>query len=205
MDTQLRFINRSHDGCNSEIVLFQKNVATNMDELAVAWKVIRRCGFECYHPFAYPMNFEVATSDGYGNYSPRIAVVNGQRLAVTPTFSGRRLGIQGTSTSPSEIQVFNELTRGAVIVNLFKGGRLLARATGVAPQQKAVFKYKPTLWIGAASEVVQGDALASAVMDSVNTELSLLGIASADIVMTGGGPGPDSTPYVFTLKNVVKA
>jgi hypothetical protein len=32
MDTQLRFINRSHDGCNSEIVLFQKNVATNMDE-----------------------------------------------------------------------------------------------------------------------------------------------------------------------------
>ena len=35
-----------------------------------------------------------------------------------------------------------------------------------------------------------------------DTELSLLGISSADIVMTGGGPGPNSTPFSFTLANV---
>jgi hypothetical protein len=35
-----------------------------------------------------------------------------------------------------------------------------------------------------------------------DTELSLYGISSADIVMTGGGPGPNSTPFQFTLQNV---
>ncbi len=35
------FINRSNDGQDKEIVLFQKNVATDMAEQTVAWKVIR--------------------------------------------------------------------------------------------------------------------------------------------------------------------
>ena len=39
------------------------------------------------------------------------------------------------------------------------------------------------------------------------TELAgaLLGIASADIVMTGGGPGRNPPPFSFTLENVVMA
>ena len=68
MDIQLKFINQSADGNNSEIVLFQKNVSADMEELAVAWKVIRYCGRDCWHPFVYPMGFEVASSDNYGNY-----------------------------------------------------------------------------------------------------------------------------------------
>ena len=32
-------------------------------------------------------------------------------------------------------------------------------------------------------------------MSSINTEISLLGIAGADIVMTGGGSGPDAKPF----------
>ena len=43
----------------------------------------------------------------------------------------------------------------------------------------------------------------SAVVSNINTEISLLGIASADIVMTGGGPGANSTPFAFSLQNVV--
>ncbi|MBT9441299.1 MAG: hypothetical protein IV087_05435 [Acidovorax sp.] len=43
----------------------------------------------------------------------------------------------------------------------------------------------------------------SAIISNINTELSLLGIASADIVMTGGGPGANSTPFAFNLENIV--
>ena len=43
----------------------------------------------------------------------------------------------------------------------------------------------------------------SAILSDINTELSLLGIQSADIVMTGGGAGPQATPFEFTLENVV--
>ena len=71
------------------------------------------------------------------------------------------------------------------------------------PWQKAVFEFKPTIWIGVASQVVQGQVMNSAIISNINTELSLLGIASADIVMTGGGPGANSTPFAFNLENIV--
>ncbi|MDB5088090.1 MAG: hypothetical protein JWR09_2084, partial [Mucilaginibacter sp.] len=62
-----------------------------------------------------------------------------------------------------------------------------------------------TLWIGAVSQIWEGDLINSAITSQVNTELSLLGIASADIVMTGGGPGKASTGFNFTLQNIVYA
>jgi hypothetical protein len=52
---------------------------------------------------------------------------------------------------------------------------------------------------------VQGQVMNSATVSQISTELSLLGVRSADIVMTGGGPGPNATPFQFTLSNVVKA
>lgn len=205
MDIQLRFVNRSESGHGTEVVLFQKNVVTGFDELAIAWKVIRYCGRDCWHPLIYPIGFEVSCSDDYGNYSPRLKATNGQSFAVSPTASGRRLCKVNTTSSPYEVQMINELPRGAVNMNLFKSGQLIACKTAVAPEQKAIFQFKPTLWIGAVSQVVQGQAMSSAVVSSVNTELSLLGIASADIVMTGGGSGPDANAYAFTLDKVVAA
>ncbi len=44
----------------------------------------------------------------------------------------------------------------------------------------------------------------SAIVSEINTELSLLGIASADIIMTGGGAaGQGAQPFVFNLENIV--
>jgi hypothetical protein len=54
-----------------------------------------------------------------------------------------------------------------------------------------------------APQIVQGQVMNSAVVSSINTELSLLGIASADILMTGGGPGASAAPFAFKLQNVV--
>jgi hypothetical protein len=64
---------------------------------------------------------------------------------------------------------------------------------------------KPTIWIGVVSQVEEGDVMNSAIISDINTELSLLGIASADIVMSGGGAGPSATPFMFTLENIVMA
>ena len=75
----------------------------------------------------------------------------------------------------------------------------------MAPGQKAVFAFKPTIFIGVVSEVAEGDVMDSAVISDINTEISLLGIASADIVMTGGGTGPDAVPFAFNLENVQMA
>jgi len=198
MDIKLRFVNQSRDGNKSEVVMYQKNQLTSMVSLAMAWKVIRFCGRDCYHPFVFPAGFEVGVADEYGNFSPRLL-----RLESTAS-GGRRLRRAGLASASTEIDVLNDLGQGAVNICVFRDGRMVGMKTAVTPGQKAVFQYQPVLWIGVASQVAQGSAISSAVMSNANTELSLLGIASADIVMSGGGPGEGSTPYEFNLENIVQ-
>jgi hypothetical protein len=205
VDIQLNFINNSNDANNSDIVIFQKNVATSFDELAVAWQVIRYCGQGDNHPFVFPMEMAVGASDSHGNFTPQLPAQNGDMFQMQLTTSGDRLVRAGASTSAKEIQVLNSLTKGAINASCYKNGKLLAIKTSVAPAQKAVFEFKPTIWIGVVSQVVQSQVLNSAILSNINTELSLLGIASADIVMTGGGPGPNSTAFAFNLDNVQMA
>jgi hypothetical protein len=203
MDIKLNFINLSNDVNNSQIVIFQKNVSTDFDELAVAWKVISNCGRGDNHPFVFPLLTTVTASDSDGNYMPQKVAQNGQMFSVSRAASGNVLAIAGASSSSREIQLRNDLRTGAISAGVFKDNRLLAKKTGIVPGQKAVFEFKPTLWIGTASQIEQGKVMNSAVISDINTELSLLGIARCDIVMTGGGGGTAAVPYQFKLANIV--
>ena len=205
MPIQLNFINRSSDTNHSQIVIFQKNVATDFDELAIAWHVIENCGVSDNHSFTFPLAMDIGASDSWGNYTPRLAARNGDMHHVVLTGSGDMLLHCGPATSSREVQVRNDLSNGAINAGIYKDGRLLALKSNIAPGQKAVFQFKPTIWIGAVSQVVQGAVMNSAILSDVNTELSLLGIASADIVMTGGGPGRNAPPFSFTLENILMA
>lgn len=200
---QLNFINRSNDVNNSEVVIFAKNVAASFDELAIAWTVIKYCGQGDNHPFTYPMTQTISASDSWGNYTAQQAAPRGQRFAMVLNNSGDQLVAQGPATSPREIQLLNALPKGAVNAQIYKDGRLFASKSSIAPGQMAVFEFQPTIWIGVASQVEQGQVMNSAIVSQINTEISLLGLVSADIVMTGGGAGPNATPFVFTLENVV--
>jgi hypothetical protein len=201
-DIKLNLINRSNDRINSRVVIFQKNEATNYEELAIAWLVVDNCGQNWNHPFTYPMQMFVSATDSWGNYSPMKDAWNGQKFQVVKDASGDTLKLAGLASSPNEVEVLNALELGAVNANIYKSGRLLAAKTNVAPGQKAVFEFKPTIWIGVASQVEEGEVINSAVLSDINTELSLFGIKSADIVMKGGGPGAASTAFTFTLENI---
>jgi hypothetical protein len=200
---KLNFINESNDGNNSSVVIFQKNVATNFDEVAVAWKVIKNCGTGWQHPFTFPMTFRVSASDSWGNaiINP-IDADNGQLFSVVRAGSGDQLSYYGPAASRKEVQLRNDLPLGSINANIYKEGRLLATKTGVSPGQKAVFEFKPTIWIGVASQIEEGAVINTAIISDVNTELGLLGVASADIVMSGGGSGPSARRFEFTLSNV---
>ena len=205
MDIKLNFINRSNDQNNASIVIFPKNVATDVEETAIAWLVIQNCGQGDNHPFVYPMTMTIGASDGYGNYTPQLPAQNGQLFHMTLTPLGHSLSLAGQGSSMAEVEISNDLATGSINAAIYKDGRVYVQKTSIAPQQKAVFQFKPTIWIGAASEVEQGQVLNSAIVSDVNTEISLLGVTSADIVMTGGGPGASSTPFQFSLENVVMA
>jgi hypothetical protein len=151
------------------------------------------------------MTMQVSASDSYGNYTPKLTAQNGQLFAMSLNNSGDQLAYASAATSSTEVQVRNDLPAGSINAGIYKGGKLLAQKTSIAPQQKAVFQFKPTIWIGVVSQVEQGQVINSAILSDINTEIALLGIASADIVMTGGGPGPNSTPFVFKLENIKTA
>ena len=205
MDIQLNLINQSNQQDHQQVVIFQKNVATTFDERAVAWRVVNNLGMNENHPFVFPMAMDVQAGDSDGNFSPIVEGADGQMFDYALNGSGNGLSASGDSPSPLEVQIRNRLEKGAISASILKDGRKLATKTSVAPNQKAVFKFKPTLWIGVVSDVVEGKIIDSAVLSDVNTELSLLGLVSADIVMRGGGPGASSAPITFTLQNKVFA
>jgi hypothetical protein len=202
MDIKLNLINQSNDHNNSEIVIFQKNHATDFEELVVAWRVIQYLGQGDNHPFTFPMDMYVSASDSYGNCTPKLKAEYGQLFHMVLDPSGDVLKYKGPGSSLAEVALQNDLQKGTIDANIFKDGKLLATKTAIAPQQKAVFEFKPTIFIGVASEIVEGQVMNSAVMSSINTELSLLGLASADIIMTGGTAGPGSTAFEFNLQKI---
>jgi hypothetical protein len=223
MEIQLNLINQSKSE-SVDVVIFQKNVATKgAEQLAVAWRVISNSRPGDAHSFAFPLALELGVSDGFDDLTLRIAANAGQLFHIHEGSSGHELAYAGSATSKANIQFRNDLPREAVNVNVYRAGLLLATKTGVAPKKKASFQFKPQIWIGVVSEVVQGQVMDSAILSQENIAfslpdataadgrpqrtsfLSLLGLASADIVMTGGGAGPGSQPYVFNLKNMVMA
>jgi hypothetical protein len=164
--------------------------------------VIENLGNGWFHPFQYDFALQVGAADSWGNYVPEQDTANGQLWTVSKSCSGDQIQPTGPASKPSEVQILNGLEQGAIDACIYRSGKLLATKTGVAPGQKAVFAFNPIIWIGVVSQVEEGQVLDSAILSSVNTQLNLSGIASADIVMLGGGPGKSSQPFSFTLQNI---
>jgi hypothetical protein len=204
-EIELNFVNNSNDTFNSQIVIFQKNVAVPFGDITVAWKVIKNCGPGSHHRFSYGLQTYVAVSDSWGNYSPHLPADYGEQFSVVNDSSRDVLKATGAASKPNEIEIVNALPSGSVNANIYRTNLLLDVKTSVAPGQKTAFSFVSSIWIGAVSQLEQGEIMDSAVVTEINTEMSLIGIKSADIVMTGGGPGPGSTPFVFTLRNIIYA
>jgi hypothetical protein len=200
---KLRLVNQSSDMNTSQVVIFQRNVSTSFNAPAVAWRVIENLSHGWSHPFTYSADVEARVQDANGNVSPALPLAPGQAAQVVRTESGVAFQLASTSANAADEQeVRNELPQSAVSATILRDGLPVATLQGITPGQKAVFKLKPTLYIGVVSQVEQGEALNSAILSDINTEISLLGIQSADIIMTGGGPGKSSQPFTFTLANV---
>lgn len=201
---KLNFINSSNDKNNSSIVIFQKNVATGFDEIAVAWKVIKNCTTGSHHKLEFPLDLQLSAADAWGNelITP-VDVGNGNKYQIYKDLSGNQLRYVGPGSRTKEVQLKNSLNEGSIDARIFRDGKLLALKTGVSPDQKAVFEFKPSIWIGVASQIEEGDIIDSANIPDVNTEINLLGIKAADIVMKGGGTGEKATKFEFVLENVI--
>ncbi|WP_442265505.1 hypothetical protein ACSIGC_14535 [Tenacibaculum sp. ZS6-P6] len=199
----LNFINKSNNTNNSQVVIFQNNIAQNFDEIAIAWKVIKNCDRLNNHPFIFPLKFNISVSDSYGNYTPKLQAFNGQAFEMIKDTSGDILRLSSTPVvNTNEVEILNNLANGSIDVNCYKDGKLLAKKTGVAPGQKAVFEFRPIIYIGVVSQVEEGEIMNSEMISQITTSINLFGITSANIVMTGAGPDNNATPFNFHLENI---
>jgi hypothetical protein len=165
--------------------------------------VVKNLGVQDHHPFTYPLRFDVSAGDSYGNFTPQMQAFDGQAYEMVLSRSGDVLQpAQTPSSSPLDVEVRNNLQTGGISANIYRDKKLLATKTNVSPGQKAVFRFKPRIFIGVVSQIEEGQILDSAIVQQVNTEIDLLGISSADIVMSGGGGGPNATPFKFQLANI---
>lgn len=204
MDTQLTFINQSQ-APSSNVVIFQKNTASRAGQIAVAWRVIANSVPGSSYSFVYQSTVEIAAADSFGDATATIPANNGELYRVYEADLGNQIAGAGPVVNGASIQVRNDLHIGNINVVLYRNGGTIAMKTGIAPQQKAVFQFKPTIWIGVVSQVQAGDLMNQAILSQINTELALLGIIKANIIMTGGGIGTTALPYQFRLADVVYA
>lgn len=204
--TKLKFINRSNDCNSSHIVIFQKHEKTDFDELLIAWKIIKNCNRGDSHLFTYEYDLQVTSGDCYGNYTYPETVYPGDRFEMIANSAGDILQKSlHSAANASCVEVYNGLDKGSISANIYRSGKLLACKNVIVPAQKAVFNFKPCIYVGVASEIEEGDIMDSAAISEINKQIYLTGIASADLVMTGGGSGVNSIPFEFTLENIVYA
>lgn len=198
-DIQLRFVNNSQETNNPDIGVFCSSAAQG--DTVIVWTLIRNCGIGDYHPFVYSADTEVSASDSDGNYTPRLASAPGDTFAMQPTASGNELLFTGNQSGSQEIVVTNDLPDGPITVYMYRSGRAFAGKPNIVPQSRALFEFRPAIYIAEVTTVLQEGILPTAVVAQLPTEINLLGISSADIVMTGGG----TRPLEYSLANVVMA
>ena len=204
MNIHRRLINYS-DACTlTHVVFFQMN-ELDPEGIPLVWKVIHHCGYMNYHPFTYSTDLEISAGDSYGNYTAHMPAQPGTLYQAIRVPSGNQLAIKGKATNARQIQMVNDLPKGAVSANIFRSNRLLARQSPIAPRQRASFAFKPSIYVGTYSEIEAGEGLVAGVVPGRMIELSLLGLASADIIMTGGGTDEHAEPYQFHLDNIRRA
>ncbi|MBA2672769.1 hypothetical protein [Ramlibacter sp.] len=205
MDIALNFINDSNDAGNAKIVIYTHNALGGIDEMPVAWKVIANCAPGSSVGFVYPHAVMVGANDEAGHQTPPQPAEPGQLFAMRQTGSGWQLTQAGQAGKPDRIEILHQQGDGPIGASIYKDGRLLATRQTIMPRNTAVFRFAPVLWIGAAARVEEGRVIHRAVQAGITTRLSLQGIASADIAMTGGGSGPHAQPVQFALRNATMA
>lgn len=202
MNIQLKYINKSNDKNNSDVVIFQKATNPDYNMETIAWKVIRNCGTGDYHPFEYDYNLKINAADSYGNFTPSFNADPDDLLHMMKDDTGDVLKlIKGGSTNPDEIQVVNKLTKGSINACCYRSGKLLAKKVNVVPDEEAIFAFHPKIYVGVISDIAEGEVMSSAIVNEINTEISLSGLKSAVIAMRGGGSGANSSAYTFSLED----
>jgi hypothetical protein len=202
-NTEIKFVNKSSDEDNSSVLVFMKPTESTFAAQSTAWQVIKNIGYNCWHKFTYTLDTSiVVTWDNGKSGTENLPTTNGKNYALKQTKGGYSLEESGSGNSPNEFDVLNRIsTPHGISVTAYKDGNPLLTKKIVAKGEKAEFVVHPKLYFGLSSEYQVGDIVSSAVMSEDFKEISLEGLKSLTVTMTGS----PALGYTFAVSDQVPA
>lgn len=200
-DVKITYVNNSMNVDRPTIFVFTKNMVPTFDTLkhGVAWKVLPDIGRGSSYSFVYPNETFVQATWGDGNTTPMIPAVAGKRYSVEKDKTGIILKEAGPASQPTAIEVNSSVqVRGGVTAQITKDGKVLMSKKVIVPHQKATFILHLKLYWGIASEIQEGQALSSAVLNTGQFfEQDIEGVKHAVVTLQGNA----KDGYKFVVEN----
>lgn len=194
---EYKVVNSTNDSTPKKIIIILKSVAGSFDESGVqAWKTLMFNGSA--NELKY-FNFSGEYTIKAEGISHGIEAVRGKRYQVNQAGTG--LELLGNASSVNEYQ-FKNNTSNNLTVSILKDKNKIETTT-VTPNQIKAWQFNTTFWIAAFSTDTDTSGSIEELLPEVNTQINLMGVRSADVVMTGGGAGPSAQPISFSLQNIV--
>lgn len=209
-DIQLNFINRSADAGNNTVVFHQKNEADPFSWSTLAWRVIKNSELNGRFSFPYSPIMEISVSDVWGNVTLITEAQPGKVYEIVEDYRGGafRLSDRRIMGHPSTVEMWNMQKHSVLNLNCHRNGNILATKDSVGPRESAAFQFESSIFVAVLPEtedeiiIEDGVEIDSEFLLPLSTELHLGHIESADIIMTGGGSGPNAEPFQFSLENI---
>lgn len=173
------------------ILVGQKNVAASFGESDYFWvDYLAYKNDQTYLMFS--KGLYLSTSDEFGNSLGLVSVSNGNTYYIESDVFGDSIAVETTS-APSEF-VFHNNKSDDKVVSIYRDG-MITGTTTVNAGDSFSFSYNKSFWFYA-TDVLTG----SISWSDVNTQISFLGVYSADAVLTLSDGN-----YVWTLSNIVSS
>lgn len=193
--TTIRLINSTPGA--QKVVLFMSNEAGGSD-FAIAWRVINLGASPYTETLNVPLDYQVQAGDSFGNATALQEAKGGERWNVVKPVALQR---DSSPAAARDIEVVNKLTIGAIDASLYKDGKPVAMKSGLAAEQRAIFRIKPVLYIALAPNVEEGTLFRPVDMAPVEIPLDQ---GELTVVLSGGGQKPfEFHVYPITGNHVV--
>lgn len=202
-NVKIRYINRSVNRDLPTVFIFAKNTLPTFSALrdGVAWKTFPKVGKGSSCEFVFPIETEIrAAWNGGCCKTAQLSSVIGRRYGVIQDATGFRMVNQKAASQTNAIEIASQIkVPGGIKAQLFKDDRLLVEKEVVAFGQKATFILHPKLYWGIASEIQDGQAISSAVLNTDHFfEQDLEGVTRCDVVLYGNA----QEGYEFKVENI---
>ena len=183
------------------VVICQHNASAGLRANPVAWQVLHNIGRQENRPFELSHEFGILAQDPQGNVTPKVSSRRAQAYALSGLDEGPVLTrVKAAGQQQHSVEVRNLLEAGDAEVRVYKSDRLLALFAGLAPAEVAAFEFQPHIYIGLAGQIQEGSVLSDAAASRITARINLLGVHSADIVISSSDQGPNGAN--FRLENI---